>query len=390
MPVVLAPIVAVVVGFAALLILYGLYLLIESIVRVLDNLLGVNWFQDALQYIRNAVNYVINTLFGWLVAVVREVGSWFTAIPRAIQLLADKISEALASHARWIRNLAFTAIPQIWDWITRAVGDIYRWASNYISQAISSVYAWAMTQINSIYRAVSGWINSVYAWAAAQVNSLYKTVSGWISGVYAWATAQINSLYKAVTGWINGVYAWAVTQLGLLQRWVQGLVTTAIRDVFNAAIDWARKYADQAIGALVNALAIAAALPLAPAWPRVNDAIEAIAKAIPGSLAAGLLKIGAIPRALPKSLAGILAAVGALAAVGVDWIKECGVPLCRRLGGFGGEIEALQDELLILDLLELAEAVISDPRGAAADAAVEFGATVSEVAKGALDAIGAR
>lgn len=390
MPVVLAPLIAVVVGFVALLIIYGLYLLIESIVRVLDNLLGVNWFQNALGYVRNAVNYVVNLLFGWLVAAVREVGSWFTALPRALQLLADKISEALASHARWIRNLAFTAIPQLWDWITRAVGDIYRWASGYISQAINGVYAWAMSQINSIYRAVSGWINSVYAWASTQINNIYRAVTGWINSVYAWATAQIGALAKTVTGWINGVYAWAVTQIGLLQRWVQGLVATAIRDVFNAAIDWARKYADQAIGALVSALAIAAALPLAPAWPRVNDAIEAIARAIPGSLAAGLLKIGAIPRAIPKSLAGILAAVGALAAVGVDWIKECGVPLCRRLGGFGGEIEALQDELLILELLELAEAIIADPRSAAADAAVEFGNTVSEVAGGVLDAIGAR
>ena len=390
MPVVLAALPAVVIGFVVLIILYGLYLLVDFIVRIIDSMLGVNWFRNAFGGLKSAVDWVVSHLFGWLVAIVQEVGTWFTAIPRAIELMVNKIEEALASHAQWLRHLIYAAVPQLWNWITGAIGDVYRVVSGWVSGAINGVYSWALSQLNAVYRWASGLINGVYSWAIAQINSLYRTVTGWINSVYAWALSQLGALRALVVGWINSVYAWANARLGELQKWAQGLVTWAMQNVFNAAIDWARKYADQIVSALVSALAIAAALPLSPAWPRVYDAIEAMAKAIPGSLAGGLLKLGAIPRALPRTLAGILAAVGALAAVGVDWIKECGVPLCRRLGGFGGEIEALQDELLILEILELVEAIVEDPRGAAADAATAFSGTVSEVASGAFDGIGAR
>lgn len=387
MPFAIPALPGVVMGAMALLLILGTLLLLQMLARALDNLLGRNWFVNGLSHAGEAIGRTLDVIGNWLDSMLYEVSRALESIPRALDEAMGWIEWSLRSKSEWLRSIIYSSIPSLWDSLYKNIQGVYNWAVGWVSGAIDGVYRWARSSLDNVQNWVSGLINGVYAWARQAFDGVYRWATSQLNAVYVWAMSLADGIRRWVSGLVNDIYGWATRQLSGLQAWTTIAISAAIAQVFNAAIDWSRRFTDQAIGALENALAIAAALPLAPAWPRVQDAIDAIARALPGSLAAVLPKIGAIPRALPRGLAGILAAVGAIAAVGVDWIKECGVPLCRRLGGFGNEIEALEDALMMIDLFEVLSDIIHDPRGSASDAATVFNDLVNEAASGIIDAV---
>lgn len=381
------PLPVVIAGGAALLAILGMGVLLEMLARSIDRMLGANWLSRGLNNIWGGIQGALNTIGGWLDGVAAGIANFIEAVPSLLQTFAEFIAVPLQVHAEWLRYLARTWIPSAVDALWKGVNNVYAWVTGWVTGLINGVYAWTMRLVDLTKAWVSGLVNELYRWISKVAADIYAWAQAGFNGVYRWAMSLADGIKAWVSGLINNVYAWITQQISALRTWVTGIVVTAMSQAINAALDLARRFTDQAIGALVNALAIAAALPLTPAWPRIRDAIDAIAQALPGSLAAVLPKIGSIPRALPRDLAGILAAVGAIAAVGVDWIKECGVPLCRRLGGFGSEIDALQDALLILDLMDVVSDIINDPRGSASDAATAFSSLITEAADGIIDAV---
>jgi uncharacterized membrane protein len=380
---------AVIPAAMALLVILGAVVLLHVLARALDNLLGKNWFAAGLAHVGDAVSRALSSIGDWLDSMLYDLSRALESVPRALDEAMGWIAWSLRSKAEWLRSVIYTWIPNLWDSLTKNVQGIYTWATSWVSGLIDGVYNWTRAVVDGVKAWVSGLVNDIYAWARQAFDSVYRWAIGQLNAVYGWVMSLADGIKAWVSGLVNDIYAWATRELTGLRAWITLAISAAVSQVFNAAVDWSRRFTEQAVGTLENALAIAAALPLVPAWPRIQDAIDAIARALPGSLAATLPKIGAIPRAIPRDLAGILAAIGALAAVGVDWIKECGVPMCRKLGGFGNEIEALEDGLMILDLLDILSDIIHDPRGSASDAATAFSSLVSEAADGIIDAVAA-
>jgi hypothetical protein len=387
MPFAIPALSGVMMGATALLVLLGTLVLLNMLARAMDYMLGANWLSRGLSNAEAAIQRALNAIGGWLDGMLYDIGTAIEAIPRALDEAMSWIAWSLRSKSEWLRSVIYTWIPDLWHNLTSSINSVYSWVTGWVGGLINGVYSWVIQLADGIKAWVSGLVNDVYRWITQTANAIYTWAIDRMNAIYGWVISLADGIKAWVSGLVNDIYGWTTRQLSALQQWVNIVIGVAAGQTFNAAVERAKQLSDQGIGALENLLSIAAGGVLAPAWPKVLDAVDAIAAALPGSLAAVLPRLGAIPRAIPKTLAGILAAVGAISAVGVDWIKECGVPLCRRLGGLGRDLELLQDAAFVLELLDVISDVIHDPRNTAIDAASAFTELVSDAAGGIFEAV---
>lgn len=365
MPIALAAPAAVAAAIMALVLLFAILLLAEALKRAIDASPIPGFIGSALKWVVDRLQGAVNAMTDFLSWVARGGLSIFTAPAMAFLTMVESIALGFGRIAGWVRWVIYNQLPALWNYITSAVDNavnyVIRYATGLFSQAIAYINAVRNTILTFTVAAIAGVQQLAYGLYRAALTALSQAIASVTSLAYQLfqnAIATLNRFAINVTNWVLGIRAQLIAYAEALAHWAVSAATTI-------AIDWAKRYADQLVSLYNQALTAATALALAPAWPKVIDAIDAISLALPESIAAVLARIGAIPRAIPRDVAASIGAVAAVGAIAVDWVAECGVPLCRNLGGFGREIAALEDAALMVLVVGMIMDAVEDPNGSA-------------------------
>lgn len=388
MPIALAALPEVIMALAALLAILGGALLIEWIGRAIGIGIHIPGLSFAVNWVINASNGALRAMEGFLDSVVRGVVSAITAIPIAISNLIGAIEAFAWAHWSWLHTLITDTIPRLWDSLWTNIANIYHYFNDYITRVYNSLVSyidWVERYLNSVIAQ----LQSALVTYIGQIESyLLQTLNNAIASVTAYALSLYNSAVSFIDSIYNQVMSYIGAQVLRLEQYAVSLANWAIQQAVSIAEQYAKQYADWAIGVLLNTLTFGTATALAPAWPRVIDAIDAIGAAIPGVLEDILEDIRAIPRVLPLSIPGILAALLGAAAVAIEYVARCGVDLCKNLHGFGDEVAGLNDAILTAGMIAFIVAAVESPEETARETdAIGIEPLVS-VGKGFADVIG--
>jgi hypothetical protein len=388
MPVVIAALPEVIIALMALLIILGGLVLIEFVGRSISAGFNIPGLSFVVNWVQTATNTALRAMAGWLDALVKGVVSAITAIPNAIANIVGAIEAFAWAHWMWLHTLITQTIPNLWNNLWQQVAAIYHYFDAYIAQVYSSLLSFSL----DIERYLIGLINSTEAYLLSYIISTGQYLSRVISDGIASVTAYALSLYNAAISFIDKVFgqltAYIVSEIGRVEAYALSLANWAIQQAVSIASQYAKQYADWALQQLLNALTYGTALALAPAWPRVIDAIDAIARAIPGTLEGVLEDIRAIPRVLPASLPAIIAALLGAIAVAIEYVARCGVDICKNLHGFGDEVASLSDELLTAGMIAFVIAAIEAPEETARETDAYAIEPIVEVGKGFANLVG--
>jgi hypothetical protein len=385
---VLAPLPAVAAGLFGLLLLFGVILLIDLLLTAIDVSRVPGLVGDALRWIALAIARAAQAIASLFVSVARSAMSVFTAPALGFHVAVQAISTAISRLSGWVRHLVYTAVPQLWHSLTASIASVL----NNLTNLATQLYRQAIAHANAIRLALERVIAAGVATAVAYANSLHRIISHALTGAFASLSAYALSLFRAaqvaLVGAVGNLTSLILNQIAKVTNYAYQLAQWAVNTAIGISIDWAKKYADHVIDVYRAAVGAAGALALAPAWPRILEAIDSIALALPGSIADVLSRVGAIPRAIPRDLALELGAVGAIAGVAVDWVAQCGLSLCRNTKGFGDDLASLEDAALLALIFDLIVAGAADPDGSATDLIGDLGGELGSLAREASELIG--
>lgn len=388
MPIVLAALPEVMLAFVAVMVILGGALLIEYIGRAIGIGIHIPGLSFAINWVVDATNGALRAMQGYLDSVVRGITSAITAVPNAIANIVNAIEAFAWAHWAWLHTLITQTIPRLWDSLWAQVANIYHYFNQYISQIYNSLtnyIDWVERYlINLVYqteRALETYIGQVESYILQTLNNAIASVTAYALGLYNSAISFIDGIYNTVMTYVG-------QQVLRLEQYAVSLANWAIQQAVNIAEQYAKQYADWAIGVLLNTLTFGTATALAPAWPRIIDAIDAIGAAIPGVLEDILSDIRAIPRVIPLSIPAIFAALLGIITLVVEYVARCGTDLCKNLHGFGDEVASLSDAALTAGMIAFVVAAIESPESTARETDAIAIEPMVEVGKGFANVIG--
>jgi hypothetical protein len=367
MPVIALPLDVTIIALVALILLIAGYMLGEFIQRTVTGGIHIPGMGTIDAIVRAGVTGAMRAMTGALEQYARNIVGWITAAPHVLKLLAEVLEHTIWVHALALRGLIRDIIPRL----QQAIVAVAQLTLSYAMAFATKLYDRAIAYVNS----VRAWLGLVISVAIASVIARITAVQAALLSIIAQVRAQMSayalSLYHAAIAALAASYAalgsYVLGQVARLEAYARDLALWAVKSAVDVATDWARRYADALVARVMAALVAATAIALAPAWPRIIDVIDEIARALPESLAALLRRIGALPRFIPRDLALAIGAIAAIGAVSLDWISRCGLKLCRDLSGVADEFAALQEELIIADIVALVAVAATDPTDTASD-----------------------
>lgn len=383
----LAPIDAVFIAILAILILLAGFLLLELLFRSVGTWLHIPGAGTIANAIGRANRVVMDAMSVGLGRYAKSAISWIIALPYHVRTLAGQIEATLWALSRTASSLVRQIIPQLRalmiagdQWVLTRVSAFAQSAFNSAIAYITRIRDYVLTEIVRARVAVATYAKSLFDLAIRQLLLEVARLVAHITGVY---NTLARVIVESNTTILRAMRAGELR----LQANAEALARWAVNSAVAAATDWARRYADRAIAIMLGALEAETAVILAPAWPTLADAADAIARALPGTIADVLRRLRAIPRVIPRDLPLSIGAAIAAAAIALRWIKDCGLGLCRNLSGFGDEIAALEEELIIADLLIMVAVAASNPSEAASDMVDEVMADMRGLAASFTDIV---
>ena len=390
---VIAGIPAAVAAIFALLIAFAVGMLVRAVAQMFPSRLPVSPgigipIRGIIESAANALLSGAEIIFGVFVRPVIGV----IARP-VISLLAFA-----SSFGNFVQNVAV-----MMQWVVQVAIPEALWAAKlYAARAVLNV--WHDAQI--ITAAARAFAATLAARAQYYALALYHDALRYAhdgiaaARVYAYDITRAEASARAaadaaVKGYAVSLVKGVESDLGRAVRALQdeisgvtGVTSTAIASAVSAGVSAAEQYAQGAATAAAGALTTDVTAAVAAVFPGLIDDVDKLA----GVLATDLPDIGAalsaIPRAVPTDIAGALTLDLALAVPMLRYLRECGIPNCRNLGGLGRALQDLFGAIEGAGFLGLIAYMVSDPQAAAQAAQNELGPVADGLVHAARDLIG--
>ena len=282
---------------------------------------------------RNALNYFFQ---GMVWAAQGLINGMTVCITWPLQKILD-VANGVVWALYLLRNII---IP---NWFNAAINFANRVAVLAYSYALSLYYQ-AINFANTVAVLAYGYALSLYYQAIQYATDAYTASMGAIGALSLWTQAEFADLRAWVDGLVGGAVIGLEADLALLDARLQALI---------------QQYAAAALKDAITITDQTSALSLADIWPNLITDVDALLDAIPQELIDIRDWIGAIPRVAPRSLADALTGLGALAIPLLEYLRLCGVPMCKNLHGLGdlfGDLNSAATDAALLGLLALAAA----------------------------------
>lgn len=331
---------------------------------------AVTWIMAS--FIRPAIGFVLGPIYRMIdfidsvYALARTVAtSWTWLLNSAIPAVISKLegyAHALVVAARaYAAHLYHAAIA----WTERRYHQLVSYAAHLYHVAVADA-------VNLYHRAVALAHVLVRAETAARAVAITATRSY----ALALATAARVDLGKAIHG---------------VELEVKAITSTVIPDVAKAVaagVTQAETYATTAVATGIGVLTTDVDQVVAAAFSGLITDVGELADVIGTDLPSIGDAVRAIPRAVPTDIAGAVGLSLALERVAVRYMRECGVPNCKNLGGIGRALSGLFGAIEGAAFLGLITYMVEDPQGAAHEAQSVLEPLASDLISGARDLIG--
>jgi hypothetical protein len=336
---------AVIAALLALLVLYG----INALARVVGNL-APDWSIPGLGNIRShiigAAQAALRGTAHFLDAAAGAAAGWVLAPWHVIRVFMDKL--VAAGTATWHMGVR-------------------------LQHFAEHVY------------------NVARAYAAAKFTESIHFAEHVYNVARAYTVAKFTESIHFAEHVYNAAIAYAAAKALAVTHFAQHVYNVAHAEIANA-LAIAKHYADaialSTATAVVGIFSTDLGKVAAAEWVKITDEIAALE----GVLATDLPDIGAlaraIPRAIPRELADVIAGGLAVDALAIRYLRECGIPNCRNLGGFG---RLLQDLIGVVEtgaILVLIEEAARHPEATARTMNELVGGPVRDAAHAVRELVG--
>lgn len=341
MPIVVAPLAAIIVALVALILIYAFYQLFHPLLQGLGNEGGTvggliarvadRILTSAYQYALAWAKSALHTILGFILAPVFWVERHISMLTQGLNFLTFALS--------WTDNIF---IP------------------NQISAALGVVRGW----ITQSEQYAAGLVSSLASWTRGQLASLTTYVQSGLAADARYSLALFDTAQKYTAAGLAAESSYVQNALGQLESFTAaGLAQDAAyaEHLFGQSISYTQSLVGSAVGAIDTDL----------------GNITSWVTGQYGTLSLAISLAQARSFALTQSLVGTVEAdLGKLK-------TECTDNLCSGLGDLASLFNALTGDLGLAALFALAGEFAHDPRGAAADVESTLG-TVARDAAGAV------
>ncbi|MGH7743514.1 MAG: hypothetical protein ACREQ5_01650 [Candidatus Dormibacteria bacterium] len=378
------PIVAVFGGFWAILIIVAGAVVLIAIMQSLGKLPNLSWINNFLSWAQRMWQGALNDIGGTLDNVARGAAQFIAAIPTVIGDFADAVASALTKFRQWIQYITGTLIPSVISSIESYVNALVRAAEQYAQALVTRL----MNYVNASLASLVAWVVRIEIALQNDINYVESYLTALISAMAQQLFNDIELLRTELVNFIQSIaaqiYHYIATVEASILHYVDSVVNTAIRELTQYAGEIAQYWANSAMLRLATALAAGAAGAVDEFLPNLRTWARDIADAIPGELAGILPWVHALENIDVASVAAAIQALAIAISIPMEFVAECGVKLCKNLGGFGNDLNNLGQGLIFAALFAFTAEAIANPE-ATARATNEFAVRpFDDIAQGML------
>src|SRR6266704_13548 len=358
---------AVIAALLALLILYG----IRALAQVVGHLVP-DWSFPGLGNIRShiigAAQAALRGTAAWLDAAAGAAAGWVLAPWHVIRVFMDKVA-SLANSTYLMGSR-----------LLHLVQHVYNLARAYAVAKFTEAVHFA----EHVYNVVRAYATVRFAEAVHFAEHVYNVVRAYATAKFAEAVHFAEHVYNVAHAEIAAVLS-AATHLA---QHVYNVAHAEIAQSLAAAKHYAGAIALTTATAVVGIFSTDLGKVAAAEWVKITDDVAALE----GVIATDLPDIGAlaraIPRAIPRDLTDVIASGLAVDARAIRYLRECGIPNCKNLHGFGKDLQRLFGLAEGAAFLGFLAYIITDPDGATRETEQVAGAILSDTIDGVRHLIG--
>ena len=389
MPAVL-PIAAVLLALLALLVYYGAEKLGQALVQLVPN-----WSIPAVGNLRSGVAAVVNAGIAAVQAVVRPAVnpalSLFTTVGVwALRMFGDVI-DGLPAVAGALHRLFVNVIPgmlaTVRNWALRQIVN----AVGIVTRAVDALRAGAYAAITAARAYARTLVNVTAGLLNQAVTALRVNVFAALNVARGEARDLVHGLDRAVTAEFGQLRSWAVQGFAAAEHELSVAVTgleTELGHAVTAAEQFAGAAAATAAGK-VQSVVIGAVTSVAGTIDTlVTDDVHALEGVLATDFPDIRALLGELDLAQAGSLAGVLGISAVMDRVLARYLRDCGIPNCRNLGGLGTFLRDLLGAGSLAALLAMLAQMIDDPEAAAHATRTELAAPLNLAKSLAHDLLG--
>ncbi len=358
---------AVIAALLALLILYG----IRALAQVVGHLVP-DWSFPGLGNIRShivgAAQAALRGTAAWLDAAAGAAAGWVLAPWHVIRVFMDKV--ASLANSTYLMGSRLLHLAQ----------HVYNLARAYAAAQALRVLHFA----EHVYNVVRAYATAKFAEAVHFAEHVYNVAHAEIAAVLSAATHLAQHVYNLAIAY---AFAKVLTAIHFAEH-VYNVAHAEIAQSLAAAKHYAGAIALTTATAVVGIFSTDLGKVAAAEWVKITDDVAALEGVIATDLPDIAALARAIPRAIPRELADVIAGGLAVDALAIRYLRECGIPNCKNLHGFGKDLQGLFKLAEGAAFLGFLAYIITDPDGATRETEQVAGAILSDTIDGVRHLIG--
>src|SRR6266702_4313454 len=322
------------------------------------------------------------------VVAVGAIGAVIAALLALLILYGIRALAQVVGHL--VPDWSFPGLGNIRSHIVGAAQAALRGTAAWLDAAAGAAAGWVLAPwhvIRVFMDKVASLANSTY-WMGSRLLHL-------VQHVYNLARAYAVAKFTEAVHFAEHVYNLAVAYAAAkvltaihFAEHVYNVTHAEIAESLAAAKHYAGAIALSTATAVVGIFSTDLGKVAAAEWVKITDDVAALE----GVIATDLPDIGAlaraIPRAIPRELADVIAGGLAVDALAIRYLRECGIPNCKNLHGFGKDLQRLFGLAEGAAFLGFLAYIITDPDGATRETEQVAGAILSDTIDGVRHLIG--
>lgn len=250
--------------------------------------------------------------------------------------------------------------------------------------AVATAQAWLTTYINEIHAGLSADIIALQNYAVNALAALESKLSAAINTALGEAYAFTTKVESAVE---NDIAALAgVVASDVLK--VEQLAVSEIGTALSAAEAYALAEAAKAAAGAVAGLEQLTETTVAAIWQGIITDVDNVVAVADQDFQDVVTDLRAVARAVPTDIAGAIAATLAISVPLLKLAKDCTMPNCRNLSGFGQFLADLFTDATDVAFVAMLAELVHNPKQGAQDVINELGGLANDTIGLAKELVG--
>lgn len=339
-----------------------------------------------------AIGAVATAALQWIMADI--IGPAFAFIAKPVFAIVQfieavqQLGRTMAHSWLWLLN---SALPSIISKLERFAISKVTALKTYVLGRIKDLEKYVLSRI----AAARTYALALYHKAVHDLTHLVSLARAYAHGL--WHAEQVARVaaVAAARVYAHDLYNVAHKEIGLatktLENEIKAITSVSLPDIDKAiavSLGQAEDFATAAVSTALGVLATDVESAVAAVFDGLIIDVGALQDVIATDLPDIRALVDAIPTSLPVSIAGDLALSIAVSRVAIRYMEKCGIPNCRNLSKVGRDLQQLFGAIEGAGFLALIGYMVSDPDGAAHEAADVLGGIAGGLVDAARELIG--